>query len=538
MRFEGLQMRKMRKFAKTFEFEWHHQRINIGASLRPLLEPDPGDRRIDLSFLNGLRVPGDRFLPSGSLYVRDCMRTVFALFGRDRTDEVDIHSLRTALIGSPGVGKSILCFLAALFHSREKGAIYYRVALPSETLISVFIIFPHQNNNVDVLFTRQLHPSAVKRWAFKDLGIFDLMLQEKLRISRDAYNVYVDGPLHNDETYLLSGEYEYLCTSGGHPLPGSAGLMTLRLWVLDGWTKAEAVEAFRPDTAAVNKAYELCGGNIREIALAMTGPEGENRVKRILDQAIELTLQKEVKLVLTSTTRSANTGDRVRTMFRGPGNDDDFMMAIQIVDSSHVLSCLRRKLGLGAFVESYRFARSLNHPDLQDLHFKEAIHQFFQNISFETIQFCRSTGTAAEGVAQLQSPNVYWVPSMVNFSNIDSAIVYDGTLHVLKMTVKADHDFNLKTFFADFVTPVMEEAPFERQISFHIVVPSGSLFDFGKFEQEMTSQLRQFHAENEVSRALALFPDGRVDIKCFLVYVDMTSVGTVAEALRRLPFSS
>jgi hypothetical protein len=123
---------------------------------------------------------------------------------------------------------------------------------------------------------------------------------------------------------------------------------------------------------------------------------------------------------------------------------------------------------------------------------------------------------------------------MVNFSNINSGIVHVGTLRVCPGTSR----FQLKTFVADFVTPVMEKATFQPQISFHVVVSSGSHFDLGKFELEMTPQLRQFYGENEERRALPLLPDGGVDIKCFLAYVDMTSVGTVAEALRRLPYSS
>jgi hypothetical protein len=537
MNYEGLNTASLNDFTNPFGFQFTHKHLTIGSSLDPLFK-EPGGRRLNLSFLNDLRVPGDRFLPNGSIYARDCMRNIFALFGRDSSGTVDIHNHRTALIGSPGVGKSILCFLAALFYSRKKGAIYYRVALSSEIQISAFIIFPHQDNSVHVLFTRELSTNMIDEFSVGKLGVFNNQLARTLGISRKAYDVYVDGPLHDNLPYTLNGEYQYLCTSGGHPLPKSDGLMTLRLWILDGWTKDEAIAAFPGYKTAVKNAYALCGGNIREIILAMSGSGGEYRVRNKLDQAIERTLQSEVKLALTSTTRSEKTGDRVRTMFRKPGSHDDSMAAIHVVDSSYILSRLRQNLDLGQFVESYRFANSLDIAALKGLHFESAIHQFFENTSFDTIRFYRSTGTGAEGVAKLVSPNVYWVSSIPNFANIDSAIVYDNTLHVLQITVKKDHDFTLKTFVANFVAPVKEKVKFHRQISLHIVVPSGSPFEFEKFVLDMNIQLQQFHEENEESGAPALFPGGNLDVMCILDYVDMSSTGTLEESLRKLPFVS
>jgi hypothetical protein len=502
----------------------------------------PNNSRINLNFLDGLKVPDDSFIPD-SLYVRTCMRNVVDLFLRDTLNNVDVHKFRTVLIGSPGVGKSILFFLAALFNSRRKGAIYYRVALESEKEISVFVIFPHEGNEVDVLFTRSLDSIAVENVGNGTLSVFHSNLVQLLNVSRKAYHIYLDGPLHNDEKYTLAKSYEYFCTSGGYPPPKSGGLGKLRLWVLDGWTKEEALVALagndefgdvvHPDQ--VKNAFRLCGGNIREIIMTLSGPAGEREVRNKLDIAIGRTLKSEVKLALESTTRSDLTGDRVRTMFRLPeSNDGNVMKAIHVVDSQYILNRLRQTLDVGQFVESYRFGESLNNRALQGLHFEVAVHQYFENTAFGTIEFHRSAGTAKQGVAELVSPNVYWVPSIPNFPNIDSAIVWGGTLHVLQMTIKRKHGFKLKTFAHKFVTPVRSKVLFQNQVSFHIVVPNGSSFDLGRFQRGIDGALRRFQG-NQYFRSF--FPNGTFSIVSSLVHVDMSSAITMEASLQRqLPF--
>jgi hypothetical protein len=59
---------------------------------------------------------------------------------------------RTFLIGSPGVGNSVLFFLAALYRARDKVTIYYR-RRESGAASSVFIM-------ILVLFTKNLSNDA------------------------------------------------------------------------------------------------------------------------------------------------------------------------------------------------------------------------------------------------------------------------------------------------------------------------------------------------------------------------------------------
>jgi pantothenate kinase len=99
---------------------------DIDEALLPLLLPiaastskqtDPvANRTVDMSFLEPLKIGGDKFLACKRILVRDCMRRVFSLFEEDRAPpqggsrgEPD-NAYSVALIGSPGVGKSILFF--------------------------------------------------------------------------------------------------------------------------------------------------------------------------------------------------------------------------------------------------------------------------------------------------------------------------------------------------------------------------------------------------------------------------------------------
>jgi hypothetical protein len=99
---------------ESYNFRLEHCVVNIGTSLDPLtsLEND----RINLSFLNGLKgspALADSFIPD-DIYVRESMREIFALFVKDA---VDLSVVPTLLVGSSGIGKSVLFFLAALYHS-------------------------------------------------------------------------------------------------------------------------------------------------------------------------------------------------------------------------------------------------------------------------------------------------------------------------------------------------------------------------------------------------------------------------------------
>jgi hypothetical protein len=78
---------------------------------------------IDLSFLNELR-PADLpelFLGDNNILVRENMKDIFRRFQLDLSNGVLPERKGSVLIGSPGVGKSVLFFLAALYRSQKLG---------------------------------------------------------------------------------------------------------------------------------------------------------------------------------------------------------------------------------------------------------------------------------------------------------------------------------------------------------------------------------------------------------------------------------
>jgi hypothetical protein len=116
--------------------------------------------------------PKEHFLPS-SIYVRREMKGIFKLFCRDvdllhnnekesvsskKSSIVLPRKMATVFMGSSGVGKSILFFLAALYRSQSSVTIFIRQSPMISEYMSVFIMFPKPDEagKVQVLFTRCL----------------------------------------------------------------------------------------------------------------------------------------------------------------------------------------------------------------------------------------------------------------------------------------------------------------------------------------------------------------------------------------------
>ena len=103
-------------------------------------QPSPDDattRIVDLeSVLCGLKMADDEFFPS-KIYVRDCMKTIFGYFHKDRLT----RNSNRVLLGSPGVGTSVLFFIAALEKALngDKPVVYMRKT-KEEHEVSIFVM--------------------------------------------------------------------------------------------------------------------------------------------------------------------------------------------------------------------------------------------------------------------------------------------------------------------------------------------------------------------------------------------------------------
>jgi hypothetical protein len=244
------------------------------------------------------------------------------------------------------------------------------------------------------------------------------------------------------------------------------------MWVLDGWTKSEAIEGLRIlgyKESLVEEAYHVCGGNIHQMLDVCNGED--QIIKHQLDDVTAVLKKSYIALAFPSTVRKFdyNIPDISWTMFcdksiRGTKR----MHALQVVDSSYVLHRLCDCLDMEPFLKAYELSKRFKVEEVQTLYFKCIIHQWFLKDSKRADsnspiqEVCISTGSKLEGMCQLSKPNRYWVPSVSNFANIDSALVLNNTLFAFQMTVQASHEFDETSFESSLVKPVKEA--FQNQL--------------------------------------------------------------------------
>lgn len=461
--------------------------VKINDMLRPLFEFDEADtdiakRTIDLSSLQDLMpYPEDEFLFSGKLYVRDCMRFVFGLFREDAvaTDPRRSPSNKHAavLIGSPGVGKSILFFLAALQQATRSPVVYYRRT--RDELVSVFVMTPPDDGRqkVRVWFTRNMDSTNLAQ-GLQSVA-HDLIMSGI--VDKKVCYTFIDGPTFQRDTNAvpsydtIGGNFDYFCTSGG--FSGFASEQTKkRLWVLDGWREHEAKAALSLHNMTEDEAedlFALCGGSIRGMILA-AGDAIDFR--RELYGFIKKLSSETIGLALTSTERSDDpkNPDRLRTMFEWREKGDEVsrkkrMMAYQMVDSRYALKKLCTMVEMGRFFSAYSLAKSSKLAAGQGVFFEHVVHQWAEkNKESSEIQtfkkVCWSSGTNEQCIEELSSPNLYWIPSHQNFPTIDSALVHNNTLYAFQMTISETHKFEQATFEGNFVDKVRKIFTLDRVV--------------------------------------------------------------------------
>ena len=253
---------------------------------------------VPLNFLDPLRLQnGDDFFLPQKIFVRQCMKDVLRLFCKDVADQEKQRTAgvkKTVLIGSPGVGKSVLFFLAALFQAKSSNIIYFRCTA-GEDQISVFLMMPDRNDCVRVWFTRNLRKESFGAQLALDVyrgAILKFSHDRGKELNPARIYTFVDGPRHSDIPTIIKGTYDYFCTSGGHPLPKQELQARFRMCVLNGWTKVEAIDGLlalhgmqrtRSSEAKerARRAYELCGGSIRNMLRAF---ESDDQYQVLTDE--------------------------------------------------------------------------------------------------------------------------------------------------------------------------------------------------------------------------------------------------------------
>jgi hypothetical protein len=506
--------------SKTCKGQLDHCEIDVGTNLDPFL-PNCATNTVSLSFLQKLKVANgiDRIIPD-AVYVRDCMRLIFNRFADDEASGVAGRIPRTLLVGSPGAGKSVLFFLAALFRARRHLTIYFRDTV-ADRGVSVFVMIPAKGNKVHVLFTRHLD----RRLHHGRLDSLSLILEENLRIDRKMYFAFVDGLCHTEDP--LSGTYDYLCTAHGFPGFAYGDLRSSRLWILDGWTKEEAAAALAMVGHGKKKAetiFWLCGGDVRDMLHACT-PQRFNQVKT--HKAYMLRCGGAVEMAAIPPFRF-NQEDLLRTMFRVKGSDGERLMKpVHIVDSKHLVECSWKTLDVEAFRQAYELSRLLDDTAVQGLYFEFLIYHWFEKVKplpIESIHWAKGKGL--EGVSEIEHPNVYWIRNMECSPFVTSAVLVGEALCVVQVTIRDSLDFSFDEFMETFVGPVKKKLKFKSLVVF-VLVPEHSSFDPASF------------LPNGIIRRLnksSIFNTGSLVVKCCRSVVDTTSVDSFHASMRKLPF--
>jgi hypothetical protein len=482
--------------------------------------------RFDLDFLEPiLAAPAlEDFIPnnqqsvtqSSGIYVRREMVDVFTELVRPDRKQ------RQVLIGSPGVGKSLLLFVVALYRAfcEEKSVLYIRKTKTSQELTSVFFM-TKKDDKLEIRYNRTLSED----WTVGNL--MEKVLEEcaaippqesRVKVLEDKVLLFLDG-LHEGDAELR-GPHHYLATSGGHDSIVGESAIKATLVVLGGWQKAPlgmaldltsnvltrkkipaATEAaatqddmamLAPDAGvkllteeeldaaytheALEDIFFHAGGRIREAFLyAKDMDTWRCEKKAVIDKMSKA--QVVLSLIETKGSGDPKSPDRIRTMFR---NDDHYFgSALQIVDSQYFVRLLQDRVELDQYYNAYVHAKNRGLSSAAGCHFEELLHRVFQYLPKPIEGLVQSTGTGPEGVSELSKYSLYWIPSIPNFANIDAALALknaDGstTVWCIQYTVAKDHSFNGNTFLVKFLRPVLRALGLKLEnVSFKIyfVVP-------------------------------------------------------------------
>jgi hypothetical protein len=484
--------------------DFHEAEIStaeIDIALLPLVRVDGDEgedgiskRTVDLALLKPLRVPkDDPFLASDKIYVRDCMRFVFGLFGEDDCATPDKprrppnKDFSAVLVGSPGVGTSTLFFLAALRQAKHSPIVHYRTS--SKGPASVIVLSPRTSGSrngpgvVRAWFTRNL---TLDRRALEGRGLAyvnaDLITCGV--VDKNACYTFIDGPTfpkRNTRAHIidaLDDNFDYFCTSGGFG-GFSQEQDENREWVLDGWTEREAVCALGMlgnTKEDAEMAFALCGGSIGNMVRATSN---DDDFRKMMDRVIDAALAQQNGAVWARSTWQPDDPDndlaRLRTMFELRGTASEatrkkVMRAYQVVDSRYALKRLCTELSsMCPFFEAFHVAQTSKVGTAKHIYFEHMVHQWAVHNKDSNLircfsRVCWSSGSIEACVEQLSSPNVYWIAGKQNFPNVDSALVHNHSLFAFLMTTTNTHRFDRATFEKLFVDKVRVKCRVHRVV--------------------------------------------------------------------------
>jgi hypothetical protein len=459
---------------------------HVSIDVRPIFFKQP---IISLDMFKQLQNPmhDEKFFPKNSnLFLRPAMTVIMKRFltTKRKMHESDPDADQWVLVGSPGIGKSLLFFLGAVAKVvRQKEHILYFRKSGKEDM-SIFYLFPNRDNVFSVNF-------FFKRFSKKE-EIMNNKLRSLEKLLGPVYHavcggpdvsrkvlLFLDGPNYIDEKKDTLEMFDYICTSGGYPLPKNSNT-GLRLWVLNGWNcedmKYVLCKVHGTDVATAENIYSVCGGCMRDAVKALT-KDGLAKVKQTLTSAIERLGDKGLEIVSTQTETTDGNYDRLRMMFvttQNQGNSmNDVANLLHVVDSAFVLDKLRCRLTLKQLLDVYMFAKLINSRSAQGAFYEQYWHKWFSVKLPCGITVLESSGNWNESILQLVKDEQYWIPSKDNFPQIDAAIIRGHTLYALQYTVQPDKNpFDVEKFSTFFLVKVSSnmDANWACQSFKHVII--------------------------------------------------------------------
>ena len=465
------------------------------------------DDILDLeSCLCAVRKEDDKFLPP-RIFVRKHLNR--ALLLRQTEDHRP-----TVVFGSPGVGKSVFCFLAAIasaFLERNKTVLYVRkVEADEEPSISLFWITEVGEEKVEIVASRNINEAFSIRNVCRaiNLAIFKGQVNLANSPTENGVKIIVDGPQYADKLHPRGSD---LVTSGGCP-PQKQQNMAQWQFPIDVWSFDQTYKAlkslYKCTRATVEKIFDTTGGSIR-LATKCSTNSGKVDEKTLSDTQkwMERVVEAQgnsfvVDMAFHRTKLSSDeySMNRLRSMIVKEDQEKTghviFFDTTLVLASAFIARLLWSKLEISQVLKAMNFARSTQNQSLYDWHFELWCHKLSelaieqwqkqaaatatsqqaavaagastasQPVTGASVQgacgaaalpttpspaFVQAIGSGKEGIKSLNAVWLYWKPSIPNFANIDSAILLgDGTLCCNQYTVDDTHAFDVLTFLHGF----------------------------------------------------------------------------------------
>lgn len=426
-------------------------------------------RLLSAACLQPLKVQKETLLPD-YIYVRDEMNITFQrLLAKQRGE-------RHVLIGSPGVGKSMVFFLTALYLAgyERKSVIYHR--LTESEYPRVFVIQPgNDEQDGTVKISQYVHH---RRDHYSIENVMDAAEAIGYEPDGDIWRYFIDGPKEKDVEQLKPMDI-FFCTSGGYKTPKDEERRYVTIQIMSAWNELDltcglmGLAGVRLRSA--RKAYWYCGGRIRLALDYLRDSNGKARVEQWASLVAADVSRSAVAIAIGDADARTDTEskDRLRTMFRSPSGKP-----VQMVDSQYLLARLRARLETTDLRVAFNVARSLNSRTAMGCFYEEIAHKWFEKTRPRPItDFVRPEDVVAglASVHQLTTALAYWVPSISNFANIDAAVVVTNRLHCIQYTIQSSHSFNIVSF-EDFLTVVFQQIPAITSVAIVFAVPDASSF--------------------------------------------------------------